>query len=129
MILKPLYILFGTISLGVGIIGIAVPGLPTTPFLLLTAWLYHRSTKRLYGKLLNSQVLGPYIKNFIVGMDKKKIFISITIMWLMILISTFIFIENWYVRIILLLVGVIGTIGMSLFSLMNTKSNYLQNEN
>lgn len=110
--LKPIYILLGTISLGFGIIGIIVPGLPTTPFLLLTAGLYLRSSEKLYNRLINSKHFGPYIKNFSGGMNKKTKVIALLIMWVMILVSAFLFINNWTIRIILLSVGIIGSILM-----------------
>lgn len=61
--MKVLYILFGTLSLALGIIGIFLPLLPTTPFLLLTAALYVRSSPRLYNRLLHHKYLGSYIRN------------------------------------------------------------------
>lgn len=62
--MKTLYIALGTLSLALGILGIFLPLLPTTPFLLLTAALYFKSSPRLYNWLLNHKHLGPYIRNF-----------------------------------------------------------------
>lgn len=62
--LKYIYIGLGSLSLGAGIIGIFLPLLPTTPFLLLSAALYFRSSPRLYNWLLSHKHLGKYIKNF-----------------------------------------------------------------
>ena len=62
--MKIIFTIFGTISLILGIIGIFLPILPTTPFLLLTAALYFRSSPHLYEWLLKHPTLGPYIKNF-----------------------------------------------------------------
>lgn len=51
----------GTIALGLGVVGIIVPVLPTTPFLLLAAACYARASSRLYGWLLGQPALGPII--------------------------------------------------------------------
>jgi uncharacterized membrane protein YbaN (DUF454 family) len=77
----------GIISLALGILGIFLPILPTTPFLLLSATLFARSSKRLYDRLLNHQTLGRYIRGFL---DEKAIplrikILSISAMWLTIL--------------------------------------------
>ncbi|MGQ0539225.1 MAG: YbaN family protein, partial [Gemmatimonadaceae bacterium] len=54
----------GTLSLGLGLIGVFVPLLPTTCFLLLAAWCYARSSPRLYDKLLTARVVGPYLQRY-----------------------------------------------------------------
>ena len=62
--LRYIYIIAGTICVIIGTIGAFVPLLPTTPLLLLAAWLYIRSSDRLYNWLLNQKILGPYIRVF-----------------------------------------------------------------
>ena len=57
-------IIAGTVCLVLGIIGIFVPLLPTTPFLLLSAAAYFRGSERLYNRLINHRYLGAYILNF-----------------------------------------------------------------
>lgn len=62
--MKLLLATLGSLSLLLGIVGIFVPLLPTTPFLLLAAALWVRSSPRLYGWLLAHRRLGSYIRNF-----------------------------------------------------------------
>ena len=82
--LKVLLIIAGTVSLVLGIIGIFVPLLPTTPFLLLSAAAYFRGSERLYNWLINHKYLGVYIRNYREHKAiplRAKIF-SVTLMWL-----------------------------------------------
>ena len=62
--MKYLLIILGSISLASGVIGIFLPLLPTTPFLLLAAALYVRSSEKLYQWLIHQKYLGNYIRNF-----------------------------------------------------------------
>ncbi|MBR4149537.1 MAG: YbaN family protein [Rikenellaceae bacterium] len=62
--MKIVLIIIGTIAFVLGIIGIFLPLLPTTPLLLLAAALYFRSSPRLYDWLLNHPYFGSYIRNF-----------------------------------------------------------------
>jgi len=74
---RKLLIIAGTISTAIGIIGIFVPILPTTPFLLLAAACYLRSSPRFYHWLVNNRFFGIYIRNYLQGRGmplKIKIF-------------------------------------------------------
>src|SRR3990170_1834539 len=57
-------VVIGTIALGLGVVGIFVPVLPTTPFVLLAAACYARASPRLYGWLLGQPALGQIITNW-----------------------------------------------------------------
>ena len=111
---KILLIFLGTISLGLGILGIFIPGLPTTPFLLLTAALYVRSSKRLYQKLITNKILGRYIQNYTEkrGITKRVKIYSIGIMWFMIGISVVFLIKAVTIKMVIIGIGLIGTIVM-----------------
>jgi len=71
---RKLLIIAGTISTAIGIIGIFVPILPTTPFLLLAAACYLRSSPRFYHWLVNNRFFGIYVRNYLQGrgMPLKK---------------------------------------------------------
>lgn len=82
-----LLIFCGSISLGLGILGIFLPVLPTTPFLLLSATCYFHGSKSMYMWLMNHKRLGPYIRSF---REEKSIplrakIVSVTMVWLTLL--------------------------------------------
>ena len=112
--LKAILIIAGTISLVLGVIGIFVPGLPTTPFLVLTAGLYIRSSKKLYQLLIRNKYLGSYITEFQIrkGMTTKMKIYSIFVMWIMIVMSITFFITPVLLKVIIAGVGLIGTFVM-----------------
>lgn len=110
--IRLLFILIGSISLALGIIGIVVPGLPTTVFLLIAAAMYAKGSQRFYNALINSKFLGAYIRNFQKGMSIQEKIRANSMMWGMILISAIFFIDSMTVQAILIAVGFIGTIAM-----------------
>lgn len=111
---KLILICLGTISLGLGIIGIFVPGLPTTVFLLITAALYAKSSDKLYNKVITNKHLGPYILKYRTqkGMTIKTKFYAIGMMWAMITLSCFFFITALPVKFVVVALGIVGTIVM-----------------
>lgn len=106
--MKYLYIVLGTLSLALGIIGIFLPVLPTTPFLLLTAALYLRSSDRLYCWLMSHRHLGPYIKNF---QENKAIplrvkVISVSMVWVTLLYCAIFVAEVWWMRVMFISIAI-----------------------
>jgi len=82
--LRILLVIAGTFFVGLGIVGIFVPVLPTTPFLLLAAACYARSSQRFYGWLLNNKWFGSYIRNYLErkGVPLRVKVVTITILWI-----------------------------------------------
>lgn len=107
---KALFIAIGTLSVILGVIGIFLPGLPTTPFLLLSSWLFYRSSDRLHDWLHRSR-LGGYIRRYESreGVSPLSKVFSIVCMWTMIGISAFVIFEHLHIRILLAVLGIIGT--------------------
>jgi uncharacterized membrane protein YbaN (DUF454 family) len=106
---KLFFVLVGHISLGLGIVGIALPLLPTTPFLLLAAACYMRGSDHLYNWLLNQRLLGAYITHYQEGrgLPLKLRITLIALLWVTISASAFYFIEKPYVTLILFVVAVL----------------------
>ena len=107
-----LYIIFGLICVTFGALGVVVPGLPTTPFLLLASWLFYRSSPKLQQWLLNSW-LGKYIRSYHRrgGMTMSQKAGAVGIMVAMVLLSTFVFVPAGSVaRIIVPIAGAIGVL-------------------
>ena len=105
---KGILVILGTFFLVLGIIGIFIPLLPTTPFLLLTAACYIRGSKTFYNKLIKNRWLGKYIKNYQEGKGiplTLKI-ISIIFLWITIIFSTVIIVTNIFIRIILIIIAI-----------------------
>lgn len=100
--------------MGLGFIGILLPGLPTTPFLLVAAGCYARSSDRLYNQLLNSRRFGPFIRRFQEerAIPRRVKVRSILIMWTMILLSGLTVITGTTGRIVLATLGAIGTLSI-----------------
>lgn len=106
--MKILLAIFGLISLGLAILGIFLPVLPTTPLLLLASALFLRSSDRLYKWLMSHPRFGPYITNF---MKNKSIplrikVIAVSTLWLTLLYCAVFVAEHWMFRMFFILIAV-----------------------
>ncbi|RMR60884.1 hypothetical protein ALP83_03356 [Pseudomonas syringae pv. actinidiae] len=92
-----LLIAVGWLSVVSGVIGIFLPVLPTTPFLLLAAACFARSSPRFYHWLVNHPRLGPWIRDYLEGNGiplKGKVY-AIGLMWLSIGLSCYLIAQPW----------------------------------
>lgn len=107
--LRYIFIVCGCIAVILGTIGVVVPGLPTTPFVLLASWCFYKSSPRLQAWLLQS-FLGKYIRDYKEkgGLTMRKRLYIIALMATMVSVSIIFFIPN---RIVDIIVGVAGLIG------------------
>ena len=73
----------GFLSVGLGIAGIFLPVLPTTPFLLLAGFCFARTSPRFHHWLLNNRLCGPYLRRFRDGerMKLSDLVTTLLVMW------------------------------------------------
>jgi len=90
-LLQGIYFAGGTISIVLGVIGIVIPLLPTTPFLLLSAYLFSKSSVRYYNWLMNHRRFGPFIRNYREGkgIPREVKITAILFLWVTILTSMY----------------------------------------
>lgn len=112
---KIFLIISGSFFIFLGTIGIFIPILPTTPFILLAAACYIKSSEKLYNWLTSNKVFSKYIKNYSLkkGMTKNTKLKVILLGLLAIIISSF-FTYNTNEKIILYSLGIIMIIVISL---------------
>jgi len=105
-------IIIGSFFTGLGILGIFLPLLPTTPFLLLAAACYIRSSERFYNWLMNNKWLGRYIKNYLEGkgVSLNSKILSISLLLITIGYSVFFVVKIFLIRVILILIAIGVTI-------------------
>ena len=111
------FIILGVVCVILAGLGILLPGLPATPFLLLAAYSFARSSKKMHSWLINHKVFGLILSDFL---DRKGIrlhikIISLVLMWGMMFLSVFYLIENDIVKYIALSGALIGTIAILRF--------------
>lgn len=98
--------LIGTLAVILGIIGMVLPILPTTPFLLLASACYMNASPKMYNWLIGNRYLGAYIKNYRegLGMARRDKIITISSIWIGIVLSIFMIPLDW-VKILLFLIA------------------------
>ena len=102
--MKVLLIILGFISMGIGIVGIVTPILPTTPFLLLASFFFAKGSKRFHDWFISTKIYKKYLESFVQSKamtlkNKFTILFPVSCM----LIITFIFVNNLYARLVLVI--------------------------
>ena len=102
--MKVVLIILGFISMGIGIVGIVAPILPTTPFLLLASFFFAKGSKRFHDWFISTKIYKKYLESFVKSKamtlkNKLTILLPVSLM----LIITFIFVNNLHARIVLVI--------------------------
>ena len=102
-ITRALTILAGTLCVAFGVIGMLLPVLPTTPFLLLAAFLYARSSRRFYTWLMTNRWFGAYIRNYREGkgLPLRHKLLTILLLWASIIYAAWFVVSVWWLKLIL----------------------------
>jgi 8-oxo-dGTP diphosphatase len=113
--LKPLFIIIGFLSLTLGLIGIAIPVLPTTPFVLLAAACFARSSPKFLAALQRNRVFGPYLENYKNGTGIPGWLKTLTLcfLWAGLTISMILVRERPWLTALLAAIGIAVTIHVS----------------
>jgi uncharacterized protein len=99
-VIRLLLISCGTISVGIGVVGIFVPLLPTTPFLLLAAFLYGRSSERFYNWLVGNCWIGDYLRRYYERrcMSCRHKVITLALLWAVTTSTGILTVDAWWAR-------------------------------
>lgn len=107
---KILWIFLGSLFVFIGGIGVVVPGLPTTLFLILAAACYIRSSQKLYDWLITNKTFGPYLKDYREGkgMPRNAKILAVSMIILFAGYASVFAIQDLSIRILVALMGLIG---------------------
>ena len=102
--MRILFIILGFVFVAIGAVGIAVPILPTTPFLLLASFFFAKGSKRFHDWFISTKLYKKHLESFVKSKamtlkSKLSILLPVSAM----LIITFIFVNNMHVRIVLVI--------------------------
>jgi len=109
---KVIFIVAGTVSLGLGAVGVFLPILPTTPFLLLSAACYYKGSERMHRWLLCNKLFGNYIRNYKEGkgIAQTTKILTLSLLWITICFSAFYIVRNFPIQIVLIAIAIAVTI-------------------
>jgi uncharacterized membrane protein YbaN (DUF454 family) len=98
----------GFLFVGIGVLGMFLPLLPTTIFFLLAAWCFARSSEKFHNWLHHNKLFGKYLTNYSVnkGMTIRSKIFSISFLWLGILVSVIFATDIIYIRILLIAIAI-----------------------
>jgi uncharacterized membrane protein YbaN (DUF454 family) len=113
-IMKPLFFTLGIIMFTVGLIGVVVPGLPTTIFMIIAAACFIRSSEKFYKLVINNKLFGKSVQDYRSGkgMLLKTKLMAWGMMWIFGMYAVIFAIPDRliYVRIFVCMLLIIGTI-------------------
>jgi uncharacterized membrane protein YbaN (DUF454 family) len=114
----------GTVCVGLGVLGVFLPVLPTTPFLLLAAFCYGRGSERFYHWLVKCSPFSEYMQNYREGrgIPLRQKLLSISLLWLTIGTTIWLAVTVWWLKAFLILVAAGVTVHLGTIKTKNRDS-------
>lgn len=105
---KAILIFVGTVCVGLGVLGMFLPLMPTTVFLLLAAYCYSRSSERFHNWLLTNRYLGKYISSYKSGkgISVRQKISTIAVLWFSIGVSIWFLAASFWPTLLLAAVAI-----------------------
>ena len=102
----------GLISVGIGGIGVIVPGLPTTVFMIIAAWCFSKSSPRLEQWVLDMPGVGTLVSDYRdgMGMPRRAKYMAISCIVFFVGLSTIVMLDITWIRLAVLALGVVGVV-------------------
>lgn len=104
------WVVIGGVAVGLGTLGIVVPGLPTTGFFVMAAWAFSKSSPRLERWVLTRPGVGPLVRDYRagLGMPRRAKVVAITMLVASCTASVVLAVEHWGVRGAIAVAGAVG---------------------
>ena len=101
----------GFAAVGVGSVGVVVPGLPTTVFFIMAAWCFSHSSPRFEQWVLDLPRIGPMVRDHRagLGMPRRVKRVAISMMWVAVTVSAVMLRERWWLVVGLIALAIVGT--------------------
>lgn len=111
-VVRHLLFFFGWVTFVLGIIGLLLPVVPTSPFMILSAVCFLRSSPRFYHWLTDHPVFGIYVRYYLSGegMPERVKLTAITLLWIMMLVTALLIIEQEWLSTLLLSIAMLVSI-------------------
>lgn len=112
--MRAVWVVAGLGLVGVGTVGLVVPGLPSTVFFVAAAWCFSRSSRRLERWLLGLPLVGALVRDYRagLGMPRTAKVTAVVIMWAAITVSAVVLRERWWLPTVIAGLGVAGTVAV-----------------
>ncbi|RDI96584.1 DUF454 domain-containing protein [Meiothermus sp. QL-1] len=108
--LRPIWLLLGFSFAGLGFLGAAVPGMPSTVFFILAAYFFSKSSPRFLNWVLNLPKVGPMVRDYRagLGMPRKAKVLALCMLSFFALTSAIFLVPVFWVKVVVLVVGAVG---------------------
>lgn len=124
IIRRRISLLLGIVCLGLAYLGVALPGVPGTPFILLTAFFFLRSSSKMYNWLYRRRLFAKIIDEFSSQEKlslKFKIFVIIQL-WISLTVAMIWFVESLQYRLLIFAIGIAGTVFIVMIKKVNIRN-------